>query len=195
MEKISAKVLKYWFGETMPCQKAKYDIWFRKSAEQDREITEQFQQCHSQLTTDPHAFGTSARQLLSAIIVLDQFSRNMFRDSAKSFSQDSQALQLSRELIDKLAVNGDDTVGRWELMFAYMPFMHSESQQVQEESLKLYGEIAERFPDEMQGTLNFAKQHYDIVKRFGRYPHRNAILKRTSTEEELQFLTTPNSSF
>lgn len=128
----------------------------------------------------------AAEGRLAEIIVLDQFSRNMFRGKPESFSQDAQALTLAQELV----TNGhDQNLSVERRIFAYMPYMHSESDLIHEQAERLYSQPG------MEGALAFEKRHKVIIERFGRFPHRNAILGRTFTPQELAFLETPGSSF
>jgi uncharacterized protein (DUF924 family) len=115
--------------------------------------------------------------------VLDQFPRNMFRGSARAFAADPLALAAARTIVER---GWDRSFSPDERTFAYLPFEHSESIEDQERSLKLF-----------EGGENFewARKHYDIVRRFGRFPHRNAVLGRESTPEEREFLSQPGSSF
>ena len=123
---------------------------------------------------------------LAEIVVLDQFSRNIFRDTARAFAQDPLALVLAQELV---AHGQDQALTPTQRAFAYMPYMHSESPVAQAESVRLFGQVG------LENNLNFALRHQAIVVRFGRFPHRNALLGRSSTTEELAFLNEPGSSF
>lgn len=123
---------------------------------------------------------------LAEILVLDQFSRNLFREDGQAFAYDGMALVLAQEAIAKKEL-GELTVE--ERSFVYMPFMHSESLVIHQQALTLFSEPG------MENNLDFEKRHYEIIKRFGRYPHRNTVLNRSSTQKELIFLKEPNSSF
>jgi uncharacterized protein (DUF924 family) len=123
---------------------------------------------------------------LAEIVVLDQFSRNIFRDTARAFAQDPLALVLAQELV---ASGLDQSLTPTQRTFAYMPYMHSESPVVQVESVRLFGQAG------LESNLNFALRHQAIVVRFGRFPHRNAISGRPSSAEEIDFLNEPGSSF
>ncbi len=123
---------------------------------------------------------------LAEIIVLDQFPRNMFRDHARSFASDAMALCLSQEAIRNKA---DNQLKGKQLSFLYMPFMHSESRQIHVVAEQLFSH------PEVAGNLDFELKHKAIIDRFGRYPHRNKILGRESSDEEIEFLTQANSSF
>ncbi len=123
---------------------------------------------------------------LAEIIILDQFSRNMFRDTPKSFTQDPQALALAQHAIEK---QFDQQLSLSECSFLYMPFMHSESILIHQQALNLFSKPG------LESGLDFENQHLAIIERFGRYPHRNEILGRQSTDEEIAFVNEPNSSF
>jgi uncharacterized protein (DUF924 family) len=117
------------------------------------------------------------------VIVLDQFPRNMFRGAARAFAADALALQAARTIVER---GWDRAFSPDERTFAYLPFEHSENLQDQEQSLRLF---------EGNENLEWARKHYEIVRRFGRFPHRNAALGRASTPEEIAFLGQPGSSF
>jgi uncharacterized protein (DUF924 family) len=119
-------------------------------------------------------------------LVLDQFSRNIFRDTPRAFAQDPLALVLAQELV---ASGLDQALPPAQRAFAYMPYMHSESALVHAQAVKLFGQPG------LEGNFTFAQRHQAIISRFDRYPHRNAVLGRNSTAEELAFLNEPGSSF
>jgi uncharacterized protein (DUF924 family) len=118
--------------------------------------------------------------------VLDQFSRNVYRDTPRSFAQDALALVLAQELV---ASGQDRSLPEAQRVFAYMPYMHSESALVHTQAVALFTQLG------IEGNLDYELRHKAIIDRFGRYPHRNAILGRTSTAEELAFLSEPGASF
>ncbi len=123
---------------------------------------------------------------LAEIIVLDQFSRNVWRDTPRAFAQDALALALAQELVAR----GDDAqLPVAQRRFAYMPYMHSESLAVHQEALRLFAQPG------LEDNLRFERSHLAILERFGRYPHRNVVLGRASSDQELTFLSGPNSSF
>jgi uncharacterized protein (DUF924 family) len=127
---------------------------------------------------------------LALIIVLDQFPRNMFRGEARAFESDALALAVARKAVD----HGFDSLYRpVERPFAYLPFEHSEDLAVQRRSLALFGSMA-HIP-ESATSIDYARRHYEIIVRFGRFPHRNQVLGRASTLEELEFLKQPGSGF
>lgn len=174
-------VLQFWFVESEPKQ------WFRKDDEFDALILGRFSAIHNQAThCELYNWREQPRGRLAEIIVLDQFSRNMFRDTPHAFAADNIALALAQE-----AVTGgiDRTLSTTEKGFLYMPYMHSESLKIHEVAVKLFSQQG------LENSLEWEMKHKDIIERFGRYPHRNAILGRKSTEEEHAFLTQPGSSF
>ena len=174
-------ILDFWFD---PDHRS---LWFAKSDEFDAKIHDQFQIIHHQaIQAELWSWRHTPEGRLAEIIVLDQFSRNLYRDQAQAFAYDSMALMLAQEAI---SLQLDAQLSPDHRSFLYMPFMHSESKLIHEFALKLF----QRLGNEI--NLSFEKKHKLIIDRFGRYPHRNAILGRSSTAEELEFLTQPNSSF
>jgi len=138
----------------------------------------------------------STRGRLAFVIVLDQFSRNMFRGDPRSFASDRRALEVALRAIDE----GDDKkLARDERTFLYMPLMHSEDRATQKRGIELFTAFRDEQPPDQQGPLSnnlrFAVMHSDIIERFGRFPHRNAVLGRESTPDEIEFLKGENSSF
>ena len=123
---------------------------------------------------------------LAEILVLDQFSRNMFRDDSRAFAQDVLALVLAQEAVRSGA---DQSLSPTERAFLYMPYMHSESAAIHVEAVRLFDQPG------LKGNLEFEHRHKAIIDRFGRYPHRNAVLGRDSTAEEREFLKQPGSGF
>ena len=173
--------LDFWFSP------AAEPNWFVKSAEFDALLAEKFTDVLQQAAQgELWTWRETPAGRLAEIIVLDQFSRNIYRDQAQAFAYDSLALALAQEAI---SLQLDAQLSPEQRSFLYMPFMHSESKLMHEYALKLF----QRLGNEI--NLSFAKKHKIIIDRFGRYPHRNEILGRTSTAEELEFLTQPNSSF
>jgi uncharacterized protein (DUF924 family) len=123
---------------------------------------------------------------LSEILVLDQFSRNVYRDTARAFAQDALALALAQEFV---ASGQDRSLPLAQRSFAYMPYMHSESALVHAQAVELFSQPG------LEDTLRFELRHKEIIDRFGRYPHRNALQGREASPEELAFLTEPGSGF
>ncbi len=175
------QVLRYWFVETDP------KSWWIPDPAFDERIRGRFAALHAQAAQgELYGWRTEPRGRLAEIIVLDQFSRNLFRGSARAFAQDLAALTLAQEAI---SVDAHLALVPVERAFLLLPYMHSESRAIHVEAERLYREFAP--PD----NLHFELRHKAIVDRFGRYPHRNAALGRTSTPEELGFLGQPGSSF
>lgn len=193
-------ILSFWFGELDSEGRADAShtaSWFKKDPAFDAEIVKRFTPAYDALTQGAlPSWAQGPRGVLGAILVLDQFSRNMFRDSEKMYSFDSLALRLAHEFI---ALGFDEGAPLAHRVFSYMPLMHSERLVDQDRCVTLF----DRFADQLNGdaekairfNLKFAIAHRDIVARFGRFPHRNAILNRESTVEETAFLQEAGSSF
>lgn len=174
-------VLDFWFAP------AHQTHWFSRSTAFDDRIRQQFAALHHQAAQgELWSWRTNAEGRLAEIIILDQFSRQIYRDQAQAFAQDAMALALAQEAISQRLDQQLDPVQR---RFIYMPLMHSESLIIHQRAYVLF----QRLGDDT--TFEFEKQHQAIIQRFGRYPHRNAILNRQSTEEEQQFLTQAGSHF
>jgi uncharacterized protein (DUF924 family) len=186
----SAEVLLFWFGPAAEWGKA-HKRWFVKDEAFDREVRERF----LPLYEDAAAGGLAhlkqrAADCLALIMVLDQFPRNMFRGTARAFATDPLALEAARHA---LAQGFDRALLPVERLFVYLPFEHSEALADQDRSCELTKPL-DAYP-ETNDVYRYAVLHRDIIRRFGRFPHRNAILGRTSTPEELEFLKGPGSSF
>jgi uncharacterized protein (DUF924 family) len=174
-------ILTFWFEEIEPSN------WWSKDLQFDEMITHRFAEIHRVANCCELAHWRKTPQgRLAEIIILDQFSRNMFRDTAPSFVSDPLALALAQEAI---SVGADVELNQSQRGFLYMPFMHSESLMIHDAAVRLYTVNGSQY------TLDFELKHRDIIQEFGRYPHRNSILGRTSTQAELEFLTQANSSF
>jgi uncharacterized protein (DUF924 family) len=199
-EPEAEEVLAFWFGALDAdgrADAAHGARWWRKDPAFDAEIRARFGALHAAaLTGGREAWRAAPRTCLAYVIVLDQFSRNLFRGDAQAFAGDTRALATARQAVDR----GDDrALACDERGFLYMPFMHSEDRAVQQRSVQLYAAWLAEAPaplhERLTGNLKYAQQHRDIVERFGRFPHRNAVLGRASTPEELTFLEQPGSSF
>lgn len=174
-------VLSFWFKEIEPRQ------WWAKDDKFDQLIRDRFSSVHDQaVRCELFEWRKYPRGRLAEIIVLDQFSRNMFRETPKAFSQDQMALILSQEAI---SLGIDTPLDMRERSFLYLPFMHSESLVIHDLAEMLYRRLGE------SSSLEFELKHKRIIERFGRYPHRNEILGRDSTQEERAFLQEPGSRF
>jgi uncharacterized protein (DUF924 family) len=177
----STEVLKFWFEELSPQQ------WFKQSDQVDNTIRTKFLDIHNKAAAgELHNWRNDAKGSLAEIIVLDQFSRNLYRGTPKAFAQDGMALVLAQEAISK---GFDEDLSTDEVPFLYLPFMHSESLMIHERAVELYTALGQEM------NLEFEMKHKAIIERFGRYPHRNEILGRESTLEEIEFLKGPDSSF
>lgn len=175
------EILNFWFQELEPKQ------WWVKDLSLDLKIKQRFLDVHTAATQgELWHWRQSAEGRLAEILVLDQFSRNIYRDDPRSFAFDGMALVLAQECVE---LELDRKLPIEQRRFIYMPHMHSESALVHEEAVRLFDQPG------LEENLKFEHAHFDIIKRFGRYPHRNQILGRESTPEEIEFLKGPNSSF
>jgi uncharacterized protein (DUF924 family) len=168
------QVLHFWFEELTP------DDWFRGRPEVDDTIWDRFGDLRQDMKAappDPESLDGIGH--VAAVIVFDQFSRNMFRRSAEAFAADGLALGLARHAVDN---NLDLTLHPREQQFLYMPFMHAEDAVMQRLSVELFARIG------LPGVVEFAERHKAVIDRFGRFPTRNKVLKRVSTEAEIAFL-------
>ena len=183
-------VLDFWFGPLAVRGKARPE-WFRKDPAFDAEIARRFGDLHrAAARRELEAWRMSAQPMLALVVVLDQFSRNLYRGDARAFARDAHALECAREAIER----GDDlTRLPVERQFLYMPFEHSEDLDDQDRGVDLMASL-EAF-EETRGLTEWAEKHRAIVRRFGRFPHRNAALGRPSTPAEVEFLKEPGSSF
>ena len=174
-------VIHFWFSELKPSP------WWVKDAALDQAMRQRFLPVHDKASRcELYAWRSHAEGRLAEVIVLDQFSRNLFRDSAKAFACDAQALALAQEAI---AAGVDASLDAVQRSFLYMPFMHSESLVIHEKAMALFEQNG------IASNLEYEIKHKAIIERFGRYPHRNALLGRESTAEELAFLKEPGSRF
>lgn len=193
-------VLPFWLGALDADGLAapdKAERWFAKSDELDALVRSTFSDVHAALLREGPSFAPrDPREVLAAIVVLDQFSRNMFRGSPEMFAADPLALGLARRLVDT-GVHAE--LVTHERVFVYMPYMHAESLEDQEACVRLMTALVEgstgRARSAVESNVRFAQAHRDIVARFGRFPHRNTILGRVSSAEEIAFLAQPGSSF
>jgi uncharacterized protein (DUF924 family) len=175
------QIIHFWFEEIEPAQ------WWVKDLEFDREIEARFGVIHEAATLgELEPWRKTAEGRLAEIILLDQFSRNIYRGRPLTFAYDATALVLAQEAV---RVGADREVDFEKRSFFYMPYMHSESPKVHKTAVVLFGQPGAEF------NYEFELKHKAIIDYFGRYPHRNAILGRESTAEEVEFLTQPDSSF
>ncbi len=181
MDQTPESVLNFWFEEITPKQ------WWARSDDFDRLIESRFGALHrAAAQCELYDWRETAGGRLAEVIVLDQFSRNIYRDQPHAFACDALALGLAQAAV---AVRADHELAVERRSFLYMPYMHSESPLIHTLAVSLFSAPG------MVDNLNFELRHKQVIDRFGRYPHRNALLGRTSTPQELDFLQTPGSSF
>ncbi|HEX6321261.1 MAG TPA: DUF924 family protein [Burkholderiales bacterium] len=183
-------VLLFWFGA--PAERGKrHKRWFEKSDAFDREVWERFLHLYEAgFEGKLSGWKAEPRDCLALIVLLDQFPRNMFRGAPRAFAADPLALDTARYALEQ---GYDKVLLPVERLFAYLPFEHSESLADQLRACELIKPL-ESFP-ETDDAYRYALAHLDVIQRFGRFPHRNAILGRASTPEEIEFLQQPGSSF
>lgn len=178
-EVTAESIIEYWFSDTIKPQ------WFKASKELDKEIKEKYQRnWKSAIRGEYKHWKESAIGSLALVIIFDQFPLNMFRGEIESFSTEAMAVKITKHAID----NGfDKELEKHQLAFLYMPLMHSENINDQDLAVTLFEEAG------LKENLRFAKHHRDIVKQFGRFPHRNKILQRESSQQELDYLNSDNA--
>ena len=183
-------ILEFWFGLAKGLGSPRIE-WFRKDPKFDAEIRKRFGESHAAAASGGlNAWRASPEPMLALVILLDQFSRNLYRNDARAFAQDEMARSCAVEALRRGDDQGFLPVQR---QFLYLPFEHSEALADQEKAVELMASL-EGF-EETRGLTAWAEKHRDIIRRFGRFPHRNAILGRESTPEEVEFLKHPGSGF
>jgi uncharacterized protein (DUF924 family) len=188
MTPLSGKILEFWIGPPTNATRAE---WFRKQPAFDAAIRARFGDAlEAALAGTMHVPDDDVRDSLAHVVLLDQFTRNAFRDTPRAFAGDRQALRTSIAVVD---ADRDATLDHFERWFLYMPFQHAEDPAMQQRSIALFTRLADEAAD--PALLGWAGKHAAIIRRFGRYPHRNAILGRASTPEEIAFLSEPGSRF
>ena len=199
METVN-KLLTFWFGDIgaqgLPDQ-AHMQAWWQKSDAFDQTIQQQFGDVYAAAQQGAYDHWLETPEgTLAFIILFDQFSRNLFRDTPAAFAEDARALAVAKAAVAKKV---DQALLPIQRVFVYLPFEHSESWDDQQQSLQLFDRLRQEVDSGIQATFDnfydYAVAHARIIERFARYPHRNAILGRESTVEELAFLNEPNSSF
>ena len=193
-------VLDFWFGpsgSTAEIAGRQRKLWFGKAPANDLAVIERFAATLPAATAgNLNHWTATPRGRLALVIVLDQFPHHIYRDKPEAFATDPQALALS---LEALTAGEDQQLTPIERVFLYLPLEHTESTAVQEQSVLLFERLAQEAAAEERALfddfLNYARQHRDVVARFGRFPHRNAILGRPSTPDELEFLKQPGSRF
>jgi uncharacterized protein (DUF924 family) len=174
------EVIRFWFEELTESH------WFLRSDDIDAQIRKRFLALHEQLVANDGCSVAAPRPLLAAVIVLDQFSRNLFRGTPRAFAADSIARRLARTAIEH---GYDAAMTKQERLFVYLPFEHSENREDQALSLQLFERIGDA------EWTRYAVAHKEIIDRFGRFPHRNVALNRSSTADEIALLKEPMGSF
>ncbi|MCJ8318449.1 MAG: DUF924 domain-containing protein [Colwellia sp.] len=191
------QILRYWFGplDNQLSKQSQSALWYQATPLIDQEITSQFHHLYQQALTQPfNHWNDSARGSLALVILLDQLPRNMYRGTAQAFLTDQKSLETVKAGI---SLGFDDNLALIERIFYYHPFEHSEKLTDQEQSVELFTKLLTKYPDEVhqaviQNAVDFAVEHLEIIKRFGRFPHRNKVLNRQSTTQELEYLKSGN---
>ncbi|MGG6297289.1 DUF924 family protein [Leptolyngbya sp. AN02str] len=188
-------ILLFWFGDANT-EESHYEqrrkLWFRKQDETDDGIRQRFLSTYDQATSGAlDGWATTPEGALALILVLDQFPRNMFRDTAQAFATDAKALAIAKQAISQ---GFDQQLAPIQRIFLYLPLEHSEDVQDQFQSVVLFRTLHQAAP-ELTDVYDYALRHREVIAQFGRFPHRNRILGRTSTPEEIEFLKQPGSSF
>lgn len=186
-------VLDFWFGaaDSAGFGSARTQ-WFRKDGAFDKLVAQQFgATVQAALDGELRDWAAAGACGLARIIVLDQFTRNIFRNTARAFAGDALALKAAQAMLTR----GDDAaLLPVQRAFVYLPLEHAEDLAAQQRCVSLFSHLAEQHPT-LQSMLDYAIRHHAVIQRFGRFPHRNAVLGRPSTAEELAFLKLPGSSF
>lgn len=193
-------VLDYWFGhaeQTIQPSEQRWSLWFAGLAENDEAVKQRFASLHRDVVNgvyDDHL--ETARGSLAIIIVLDQFSRMIYRQRALAFQADERALAICLQGIEK---QQDHNISLIERVFYYMPLMHAENIEMQTLSVRAYQMLLALSFQETRSTfekfLYYAMRHYQLIEKFNRFPHRNVVIGRQSTDRELQALKDPKNSF
>ena len=193
-------ILAFWFGDIANgdvVDDSKRSMWFNGTPELDQDITERFLTRYQQGLAGKLAHWQSEpKGSLALVVLLDQFPLNMFRRSARAFESEDAAVAACRHAIER---HQDSELAFVERSFLYMPLMHAESADLQAASVQHYTKLVEDAPEPLRETakytLSFAQGHHDIVAKFGRFPHRNTVLARESTAEEIAFLNENPASY
>ena len=192
LDPTAEEILTFWFGPPdAPDRDRPKKVWFRKSKAFDTDVRSRFEAIYQQAAAGRYAaWQETPAGCLALAIALDQFPRNMFRGEARAFASDPQALAAAKVAVAKGFDRQLLPVERW---FIYLPYEHCEDLKTQEAAVALFESLAD--DRDSASSLDYARRHRDVIARFGRFPHRNAILGRPSTPEELAFLARPGSSF
>ncbi len=187
------EVLEFWFGRRgEPGYGLAREAWFRKDPAFDTLIARRFgAMIERAIAGDFEHWAGQADSALAQVLLLDQFTRNAFRDTPRAFAGDARALAAAQAMV---AAGQDRALAPLQRQFVYLPFEHAESPAMQDEAMRLFGELAREHPEHAD-VVTWARRHREIIERFGRFPHRNALLGRASTPEEEAFLQQPGSRF
>ena len=190
-------ILTFWFGHPTAKDYGQYrKAWFVKNPDFDQQIRQQFLADYENAATGQYDdWKETPRNAVALLLLLDQFPRNLFRNQARSFATDSQALALAKNLVNR---GQDKSLPAVQRFFVYVPFEHSEVLADQNRCVELMQTLIATVPDmdeALKGGLDYAIRHRNVIQRFGRFPHRNEILGRQSTPEEHEFLQQPGSHF
>jgi uncharacterized protein (DUF924 family) len=197
VDKPYERILSFWFGQSAEETKERASRWWKKDPAFDEEIRSEFEADLLRATRgELDSWLEQPESAVAFVVLLDQFSRNMYRDTPEAFAQDERALAATLQGLER---GFDARLSPMQRYFFYMPLMHAEDRAVQRRSVEKFERLAEEkdtgFDGMLRGAADFARRHRDIVERFGRFPHRNNLLERTTTGEEANFLLGPGSSF
>jgi len=186
------EILEFWFGNCAETAAKARKAWFIKNSEFDQSIRTHFQDDYQKAAAgELDHWQQTAPGCVALILLLDQFPRNMFRSDPRAFATDLQSQAITQQAIARGLDQELPALQRW---FLYIPFMHSENLAHQQQSVELFRQLKDAAP-ETASAFTYAVRHLEVIERFGRFPHRNQILNRTSTPEEVAFLKQPGSSF
>jgi uncharacterized protein (DUF924 family) len=188
-------VLNFWFGDPTSPESSytqQRKLWFSKNEETDETIRREFMSLYAQAATgELDSWATEPDSCLALLLILDQFPRNMFRDMPRAFATDEKALAIAKRAVER---GFDQALKPVQRLFMYLPLEHSETLENQHRSVALFEALKAEDAD-LEDAYAYALRHRDVIQQFGRFPHRNIILGRQSTPEELDFLQQPGSRF
>ncbi len=184
MDPLSRDILTFWFGTLdLSVEMEKRQVWFRATPDFDRYLVEHYTEVHERAAAgELDHFKRTREDCLTLIMALDQFPRNIYRGTPRAFATDAKAREVAGYALD---AGYDQGLARWPRTFFYLPFEHSERLTDQERALVLYGSLGN------EDSMRAAVGHHAAIKRFGRFPHRNAVLGRPNTPEEEEYLKDP----
>jgi uncharacterized protein (DUF924 family) len=197
VEKPFQRILTFWFGSSSDETKERATRWWKKDPAFDQEIRAEFESdLLRAMRGELDEWLEEPESSVAFVVLLDQFSRNMYRDTPEAYDQDERALAATLKGMER---GFDAQLAPLQRYFFYMPLMHAENRAVQRRSVEMFERLAQEkdtgFDGMLRGAADYARSHRDIVERFGRFPHRNSILERTTTGEEAVFLLSPGSTF